>query len=462
MSLDLSAEEFQQLAERIARLATDYLQRLDDSPIQPALTGARLVETFGGDAPERGRGAAVVELLRRVADGSRAQNGRFLGYVMGSGEPAGAASDLLASVLNQNLTGWRSAPAGVTVERTVVRWLADAIGCGGFSGSLTGGGSSANLMGLAMAREAKAPANERGGAAGVVYASEQVHMSIGKAVALLGLGRDNLRLVSTDERLRMRADDLERAIARDRAAGLEPIAVVATAGTVATGAVDPIARIADIAERERLWLHVDGAYGALAAMIAPERFEGLARADSLSLDAHKWMYQAVDCGCLLFRDRGAARRTFSHTGDYTRSFTDDPLEGFAFFEESMELSRRFRALRLWTSIQYHGMSAFRDALRRDLSHARTLADRVRGEPALELLAGVELSAVCFRYRFAGAADARNAELLAAVNRRGRVYLSNATIRGAFALRACFVNHRTTSADVEAVVEEVLAAAREMA
>jgi glutamate/tyrosine decarboxylase-like PLP-dependent enzyme len=461
MSLDMSAREFQELAERIARLATDYLTRLDEGPIQPGVSGERLVELLGGDAPRRGRGAAVVDLLRGVADGSRVQNGRFLGYVMGSGEPAGAAADLLASVLNQNLTAWRSAPAGVTVERTVVRWLAEAIGCGEFSGSLTGGGSAANLMGLAMAREAKAPANERGGATGVVYASEQVHMSIGKGVALLGLGRENLRLVSTDPSFRMRVDDLERAIARDRAAGLVPLAVVASAGTVATGAIDPLARIADVAAREGLWMHVDGAYGALAAMVVPERFEGLARADSMSLDAHKWLYQAVDCGCLLFRDRVAARRAFSHTGDYTKSFSEDPVEGFAFFEESMELSRRFRALRLWTSVQYHGLDAFKDAMRCDLSHAQLLAERVGREPRLELLAPVELSAVCFRHRFPDSLDARNVELLHAVNRRGRVYLSNATIQGAFALRACFVNHRTTSADVEVVVEEVLAAARGM-
>jgi glutamate/tyrosine decarboxylase-like PLP-dependent enzyme len=293
-----------------------------------------------------------------------------------------------------------------------------------------------------------------------VYASEQVHMSIGKAVALLGIGRDSLRLVPTGVDLRMQIEALERTIAGDRSAGLTPMAVVASAGTVATGAIDPIAAVARVAERERLWLHVDGAYGALAAMVAPERFEGLARADSISLDPHKWLYQAVDCGCLLFRDPTAARRAFAHTGDYTRAFTDDPLEGFAFFEESMELSRRFRALRLWTSIQYHGMEAFREALRRDLAHARALAERVRREPALELLAPVELSAVCFRHRFAEAPDARNAALLGAVNRRGRVYLSNATVRGAFALRACFVNHRTTGADVEAVVDEVLAAARD--
>jgi aromatic-L-amino-acid/L-tryptophan decarboxylase len=459
MSLDLTPEAFLRLSERFARLAADHLARLEASRIQPDVTGAALAAALGGEAPERGRGDGVADLLAPIVAGARVQNGRFLGYVMGSGEPAGAAADLLASVLNQNLTAWRSSPSGVTLERTVVRWLAEAIGCPGFSGSLTGGGSSANLMGLAMAREAKAPANERGGARGAVYASEQAHMSIGKAVALLGLGREHLRLLPTDADLRLRVDALEDAIARDRAAGLVPVAVVASAGTVATGAVDPLARVADVAAREGLWLHVDGAYGALAAMVVPERFEGLARADSLSLDAHKWLYQAVDCGCLLFRDRTAARRAFSHTGDYTRSFTDDPLEGFAFFEESLELSRRFRALRLWTSIQYHGLAAFRDALRRDLAHARALADLVRADPALELLAPPTLSAVCFRHRFAGGADVRNAALLEAVNRRGRVYLSNATVGGAFALRACFVNHRTTETDVAAVVDEVRAAAR---
>jgi glutamate/tyrosine decarboxylase-like PLP-dependent enzyme len=459
MPLDLSGQAFQALADRVTRLARAYLEGLDRAPIQPSATGAELAAALGGAAPEEGRGEAVVDLLTAVLAGSRAQNGRFLGYVMGSGEPAGAAADLLASVLNQNLTAWRSSPAGVTIERAVVGWLAEAIGCGGHAGSLTGGGSMANLMGLAMAREARAPANERGARPGVVYASEQVHMSIGKAVALLGLGRENLRLVPTDERLRMRVDELERAIARDRAAGRTPLAVVATAGAVATGAVDPLSRLADVARREGLWLHVDGAYGALAAMVAPEAFEGLARADSLSLDAHKWLYQAVDCGCLLFRDPAAARRAFAHTGDYTRSFTEDPVEGFAFFEESMELSRRFRALRLWTSIQYHGLAAFRRAIRRDLDHARDLAARVAREPALELLAPVELSAVCFRHRFPEASDARNLQLLSAVNRRGRVYLSNATVGGAFALRACFVNHRTTDEDVATVVDEVLGATR---
>ena len=461
MSLAVSPEQFLRLAQRAASVAADHLASLDVRLIAPTVTGEEMERAFGGDAPEVGLGEAALDDLAAVAAGSRAQNGRFLGYVLGSGDPVGAPADLLASVLNQNVTAWRSSPAGVTIERAVVRWLARAIGCEGFTGSLTGGGSPANLMGLAMAREAKAPANEGGAARGVVYASREVHMSIPKAVALLGLGRANLRLVEVDDRLRIRVDALDRAMGDDVHAGRVPVAVVACAGTVSTGAIDPLDAVADVAARHGAWLHVDGAYGALAALAAPEKLAGLARADSLSLDPHKWLYQAVDCGCLLYRDPAAAQRAFSHTGAYAASLTSDPVEGFAFFDESMELSRRFRALRLWTSIRYHGLAAFREAIARDLAHARLLAGLVERDPGLELLAPGELSAVCFRRRFAADVDAHNAALLAAVNRRGRVYLSNANIRGAFALRACFTNHRTTEADVHAVVEEVNAAAAEL-
>jgi glutamate/tyrosine decarboxylase-like PLP-dependent enzyme len=456
--MDIGHDDLRRLYDEVAGLALEYLGQLDARPIQPTASAAELDALLGGELPERGAGHAILDSLRPALGGLRAQNGRFLGYIMGSGEPVGAAADLLASVVNQNLTAWRSSPAGVTMERAVVRWLAGAVGCPGFGGSLTGGGSSANLMGLAMAREARAPANEHGARGGVVYASAQAHMSIGKAVALLGLGRDNLRLVPVDGALRMRVDLLEAALAEDEARGRTPVAVVATAGTVASGAIDPLAAIADVAARHGAWLHVDGAYGALAAVAVPGKLGPLDRADSLSLDPHKWLYQALDCGCLLFRDAAAARRAFAFTGDYVRPMQADPAEAFVFFEESLELSRRFRALRLWISLRYHGLGAFRAAIGRDLEHARHLAALVSGHPSLELLAPVELSAVCFRHCFERDADERNAELLRRVNARGRVYLSNATIGETFALRACFVNHRTRDRDVEDVVGEVIAAA----
>jgi len=468
-SLEISPDEFRRLAEKVTQLTADYLRELDSRPISPSTSGEEGERLFGTPVSEKGVGAEALAGLQDVIEHSRAQNGRFFGYVLGSGEPVAAVADLLASVLNQNVTAWRSAPAAVTLERTVVSWLAQAIGCTGFRGSLTGGGSSANLMALAMAREARMPANEagvRGVPQGVIYASEEVHMSIPKSIALLGIGRKNLQLIATDDNFRLIPGELEQAIQRDKAEGKIPVAVVASAGTVNTGAIDPLPEIAAIARRHDLWMHVDGAYGALAAIVAPGKFTGMDLADSLSLDPHKWLYQPLDCGCLLYRDVNAAHAAFAHTGDYAKALTNDPVEGLAFFEESVELSRRFRALRLWLSLRYHGLQAFRAAIQKDLDLAQRLATAIAKQPGLELLAPVQLSAACFRYRGTGSLseaelNRRNAAILKGVVQRGRVYLSNATLRGKFCLRACIVNHRTTADDVDSVIPEVLDFARNL-
>ncbi len=459
--LDLSPEEFRQLAERAVRESSEYLAGLAQRPTFPSTSGEQTTKLFRGQLPEQGIGAKAFDALPEIFAHSRPGNGRFFGYVFGSGEPVGALADLVASVVNQNVTAWRSSPAAVTIERTVIGWLGEALGCAGFSGSLCGGGSSANLMALAIAREAKAPANQKGTQAGVVYASDEVHMSVPKALALLGLGYGSLRQIPTDERFRLKRDALAQAMEEDTRAGKEIIAVVGSAGTVNTGSIDPLAEMAALARQHGAWFHVDGAYGALAALAVPEKFKGMEQADSISLDPHKWLYQPVDCGCLLYRDAAAAQKAFAHTGDYAKALSKDPVEGFAFFEESMELSRRFRALKLWLSLRYHGLAAFRQAIGRDLEHGQRLARKVAATPELEILAPVELSAVCFRYRKGDDLNALNAAILKRVIERGRVYLSNATLRGKFALRACFVNHRTVESDVDAVVEEVLAAAGEV-
>jgi glutamate/tyrosine decarboxylase-like PLP-dependent enzyme len=465
--LEISTAEFRCLAERVTDLSAGYLEDLDSKPISPPITGEESARQFGQPLPEQGLGEHALDDIATVINASRVQNGRFFGYVLGSGEPVGAVADLLASVLNQNVTAWRSGPAAVMIEKTVVGWLAQAIGCGGFRGYLTGGGSSANLMGLTMAREAIAPANERGvtGRA-VVYASEEIHMSIPKSVALLGIGRDNFCVIPTDAALRMNLKALEAQIRRDKTEGKTPLAIVASAGTVKTGAIDPLPQIAELAREHGAWFHIDGAYGALAAIAEPEKFAGMNLADSISLDPHKWLYQPLDCGCLLFRNAEAAQKAFSHSGDYARALTADPIEGFVFFEESLELSRRFRALKLWVSLRYHGLAAFRESIKKDLAQAQRLAEAIQREPKLELIAAGELSAVCFRY--VGTAvkpeeelNQLNLRLLARILKRGRIYLSNAAIAGKFCLRACIVNHRTKDADVDAVVAEVLAAAKEM-
>lgn len=467
--LEVSPKEFQQLAERIVEIAVDYLKSMDTRAIPPAESGLEMEHVYHVALPETGMHEEALGGLADIVRHSRAQNGRFFGYVMGSGELAAAAADLLCSVINQNVTAWRSAPAGVTLERTVVGWLAQAIGCEGFRGSLTGGGSAANLMALAIAREATSPANETGIRTGrrlAVYASSEAHMSILKAVALLGIGRNNLRLIPVDDSFRMVPERLEEAIRRDKEGGITPVAVVATAGTVNTGAIDPLAEIAEIAAKHGIWLHVDGAYGALAAIAAPEKFRALAQADSISLDPHKWLYQPIDCGCLLYRDAAAAQRAFSQSGDYARSLNTDPLESAAFFEESMELSRRFRALKLWFSLRYHGLGAFRESIAKDLRQARRLGESIAQRRELELMAPIELSAVCFRYIGDGnlpeaKANQLNFDILRRVVARGQVYLSNATLRGKFCLRGCITNHRTTDADIDRVPIEVLAAAGEV-
>ncbi len=462
-ALPLSVNDFRTLAEEVTALAAEYLGGLESRRTYPQVSGEASQRAFGDGIPEEGLGRAALSALHEVIELSRPPSPRFFGYVLGSGEPVAALADLIASILNQNVTAWRSAPAAVALERQLIGALASALGCPGYGGSFCGGGSMANLMALAMAREAHLGANARGAPRGVVYASAEVHMSIPKAMALLGLGRDSLRLIPTDADWRMSVPQLAQAIAADRASGLEPIAVVATSGTVNTGSIDPLAEIAAVCRQEDLWLHIDGAYGALAALAVPERFTGMDAADSLSLDPHKWLYQPLDCGVLLFRDPAAARAAFSYTGDYARPLEKDPLESFAFFEESLELSRRFRALKLWLSLRYHGMGAFRAGIRADLRHAQRLAQEIATATELELMAPVSLSAVCFRYRLTPPgvdADRLNAAILQRVIGRGAVYLSNATLGGRFVLRACFVNHRTREADVARIVPEVLAAAQE--
>lgn len=462
-SLEISAEQFLRLTGRVAGLAAEYLRTIDSRPIAPTTSGEESVRLFDAPLPEQGIGEEALDGLTAVVNSSRAQNARFFGYVLGSGEPVAATADLLASVLNQNVTAWRSGPAAVAIEKTVVRWLAEAIGCAGFRGHLTGGGSSANLMGLAMAREAIAPANESGIAKSlVVYASEEIHMSIPKSIALLGIGRENLRLILTDSSFRIDLAALEGQIRSDKVAGKTPLAVVASAGTVNTGAIDPLRQIAEICRTHGAWCHIDGAYGALAAIAAPEKFDGMNLADSLSLDPHKWLYQPLDCGCLLYRDSHAGEKAFSHSGDYARTLSADPIEGFAFFEESLELSRRFRALKLWLSLRYHGLAAFRESIAKDLRLSSRLAEEIQRTPLLELVAFGELSAVCFRYRpqdLSSEEDLNrlNQELLRILLKRGRVYLSNAAIANKFCLRACIVNHRTQDSDIDEVTREVLVA-----
>jgi aromatic-L-amino-acid/L-tryptophan decarboxylase len=487
-SLDITDDELRELSAQSAALVADYFAHVAELPVFPDTDAARVAERFRPSLPVEGEPlAALMEDCRAILSASR-HNGhpRFFGYVASPSTPAGAFADLIASALNANVTSWRSAPAATEIERTVVRWLGSLIGYGEDAhGLLTSGGSMANLNALLIAHRVKAgdETSRRGlwaaEAVMTIYSSDQVHMSVVKAADVLGLGSEQVRLLPSDERLRLDVRHLRERIASDMHQGLRPFCVVANAGTVNTGAVDPLVEIASVAEEFDLWLHVDGAYGALAAMDLTKRalFEGINRADSVSLDPHKWLYAPVDAGCLLFRDERAVRNVFqSFDADYIKVYEQEEAEAFAFWDYGIELSRRFRALKIWLMLRYYGTRRVAAAVGKDNRLAAELGVLVEAADDFELLAPVELSVCCFRYitpaaraqlqsvddTIRASAEAElnelNAHIMHCVQRGGRAYVSNVVLGGRYGLRACITNFRTTSRDISATLDIVREAA----
>jgi glutamate/tyrosine decarboxylase-like PLP-dependent enzyme len=287
-----------------------------------------------------------------------------------------------------------------------------------------------------------------------VYVSEMTHMSIAKAASMLGIGRDAIVTLPVNHAFQMDIAALASAIERDRAAGFHPVCVVATAGDVNTGAIDAIDEVADVCARHRLWLHIDGSYGALAARSTHvgTAMRGIGGADSMSLDPHKWLFAPTDVGCLLVRDAAALRRTFATGAGYIDVIADRAMSEFAYWDHSPELSRRFRALKIWFVLKIHGAKAIADAIDDNIAVARHLANLVEQSTDFELMAPAPLSIVCFRYRHGD--DEFNTRLLVEVQRDGDSYLSNATLNGRFALRACIVNYRTRPSDVERLLDTI--------
>lgn len=490
-SLDITDAGMRELSARAVELVLDYFAHIAELRVFPETTSERIREQFPTTLPAEGEPLErLIEDCRAVIDASR-HNGhpRFFGYVASPSTPIGAFADLIASTLNSNVTSWRSAPAATEIERTTLRWLGSLIGYSETAhGLLTSGGSMANLNALLIAHRVKAKDETSrrglwgGGAPMTIYASDQVHLSIPKAADVLGLGRDQVRLLKTDERLRLDANGLRAQLESDLKGGLRPFCVVANAGTVNTGAVDPLDEIAEVAKDYGLWLHVDGAYGALAALDETKRalFAGINRADSVSLDPHKWLYAPVDCGCLLFRDEGAVRNVFSSSeADYIKVHEETDDESFAFWDYGIELSRRFRALKIWLMLRYYGARRVALAITKDNALAARLAELVNAAEDFELLAPVELSICCFRYvppalrekleagdereraRSEAELNELNARLMHHVQRGGRAYLSNASLDGRYALRACITNFRTTVEDIRETFLVVREAARSL-
>jgi glutamate/tyrosine decarboxylase-like PLP-dependent enzyme len=374
-------------------------------------------------------------------------------------------ADAMASALNQPVTAWRSAPGAAEVERAAVRWLDELVGFeAGGSGLLVSGGSMANLHGLACAVDRA----ERGHGVGpgarhrmTAYLSSEGHVSLKKGLRLLGIPPEGIRQVPIDGDRRMRPGALIELLDRDVEEGRVPTVVCGSSGTANTGAIDPLGELADVCRDRDVWFHIDGAYGAPAAMTEDYAWlrAPFARADSLSLDPHKWLFAPVDAGCILVRDPQALLRTFSEYSEYTEVSETDDIERYAFFDHGIEMSRRFRGLKVWTILKARGAASIRAHIDRDIELRRYLDERIRAEPKLEPL-GSELSIACFRHLpddpdDRTASDALNRRIAATLVREGRCYLSPTILDGMVALRACIVNFRTTREDIDILLDEVL-------
>jgi len=397
---------------------------------------------------------------------------RFWGWYMGSSNFTGALGDFLAAANGSNLGGGNTAPA--QVDRQVVDWLKAMMEFpAGASGTLTSGGSMANMVGLTVARNAMAGVDVR--VEGITslpqplrfYASDQVHSCHQKAMEALGLGSRALRLVPSDAAFRMDIAALRQAIAEDRAAGIKPACVIATAGTVNTGAIDDIKAISEICRREGLWFHVDGCIGALIKIASRNRglVAGIEDADSLALDPHKWLHTPFEAGCALVRDAKKHFATFNLHGEYLQEQSRGIAAAEFLSDYGFELSRGFKALKIWMSLKEQGVAKFGRLIDQNIAQGAYLADLIAAERSLELMAPTAINIVCFRYRVAGASEAAlkaiNTEIMLRLQEEGTAMASDTTLRGRHCLRVAINNHRTRREDLQLLVRETVRLGREL-
>ena len=480
--LRMDAEEFRRAGHALVDSIATFLESLPERPvthgespeeIRSALDAAAHLPDAGCDAAELLHDAARLLYEHSLLNG----HPRFFGYITSSPAPIGMLADLLAAAVNPNVGAWRLSPMASEIEAQTIRWIAELVGyptsCGGL---LVSGGNMANMVGLFAARAAAAEWGVRargvagdGARAFRIYASKETHTWLQKGTDLAGLGTDSVRWIATDADLRMRVDELRAAIERDRAAGELPMMVVGTAGSVSTGAVDPLTEIAELCRHEKIWFHVDGAYGAFAAALpdAPDELRSLSMADSVAMDPHKWLYAPLEAGCVLVRDAGRLRKAFSYHPPYYHF----GQEATNFVDLGPQNSRGFRALKVWLALRQVGREGYVRMIGDDIRLTEKLHGAVSEHPELEPFT-LALSISTFRYvprdlrdrigdeHVERYLDTLNQELLERSQLSGEAFVSNAVIRDRYVLRACIVNFNTTLADVEALPEIVARIGRE--
>ena len=482
--LEMTPEQFRRAGHEVVERIADLLATIRTRHVTSGETPAE-IRALLGRRPLPRSGSDPVKLLAETAPlllEHSLYNGhpRFMGYITSSAAPIGALADALAAAINPNVGAWELSPIATEIEAETVRWVAELVGypveCGGL---LVSGGNMANFVCFLAGRRAMlGEAPRTGGLAGAgatrprVYVSEETHAWVQKAADLFGLGTDAIRWIATDDGHRMRVDRLRESLRADRAAGDTPIMVVGTAGTVSTGAVDPLRDIAEVCREERLWFHVDGAYGAPAAILpdAPADLNHLALADSLAVDPHKWLYAPLEAGCVLVRNPSQLPEAFAYHPAYYHFETEGDEPPINYHELGLQNSRGFRALKVWLTIRQAGREGYVRMIGDNCRLAGLLHQAAADHPELEALS-LGLSIATFRYvppdLDAGAAgreaylDELNEAVLKRLKTGGEMFVSNAVVGGRFALRACLVNFRTTEADIAAVPEIVARAGREL-
>jgi len=474
---EFSPGDFRTIGHQLVDDIANFLETIETRAVAPSVAPRDIRALIGAPAsvPQKGRDPTdILGGMAKVLFENSTLNGhpRFFGYITAAAAPIGALADLVATAVNPNAGAWSLSPVATEVEKQVVRWVAELIGFSPDAGGLlVSGGNVANMVCLITAIRAKAGWNvrERGVADSkrlIVYASSEVHTWLQKGADICGLGVESFHSVDVDSVCAMRIESLRERIANDRENGFEPAVVVGTGGSVSTGAVDPLREIAAVCAEESLWFHVDGAYGAPAAMLddAPADLSAIAIADSVAIDPHKWLYAPLEAGCALVRNPRVLHDAFAFHPPYYKfdGAAEDPPTNF--HEWGPQNSRGFRALKVWATISQVGRDGYKRMIGEDIALSREM-HRLASEAAeLEPLTQ-SLSIATFRYVPERLTARRhepdaleylnrlNTELLSRLQLGGRVYLSNAVVGNVFALRACIVNFRTTAADVRAVVEE---------
>lgn len=461
--LDMDPEEFRATGHRLVDQIADFYRALPQAKLTPGESPAQVRTALGNASlPETGEPTeATVNTAWQLLQNHSLHNGHplFAGYVTSSAAPIGALADLMAAAVNPNVGAWILGPMGTEIEAQSIRWIADFLGyptnCGGI---LVSGGNMANFVGFLAARTQACKAIRAEGAQAanlVAYASRETHTWIQKAADLFGLGTNAIRWIATDQHQRMDPAALSAQIAADRAAGKVPFFLAASAGTVSTGAVDPIRALSQIAKTEGIWFHIDGAYGAPAAALpdADEDLQCLHLADSLAVDPHKWFYAPLEAGCALVKNPQHLPDAFDYSPAYYHFEAD---AGLNYYQHGPQNSRGLRALKVWMGLKATGRQGLIQTIAEDIALARQLFDEVHKYPELEALT-TSLSITTFRYNPPGTADPNtlNERLLDRIQKSGELFLSNAIIDGQFALRACIVNFRTQPHHIAEIPKIVL-------